>query len=458
MSGTFETFRDPLLSLYQSAVKEVSERIGQSSPGGPGARRFQASRPGAIEDIGASIARREFKRARGEPAEIPAGPAPRELSPGTRVQVCAEWALRYIKALAAGDEKALSQLKDEHAAGPCDPAWISCLEEYRRYFDSSGKRKPIPYIRPAKIGPQIIEINADAKIAMMGDWGTGAAPAVEVLRYIAGHKADAVIHLGDVYYSGTPNECTKNFFDIVTTVLRKDGALPIFTLSGNHDMYSGGEGYYDLIAKLNAAPFSQSASFFCLRSSDKKWQLLAMDTGLHDDNPAQVEDAVTFLENDEIDWHCERIAEFPGRTILLSHHQLFSAYSPIGSKNAKGRRSATNPKLLAAFKKMAASEKIAAWYWGHEHTLSIYKPFAGLARGRCLGHGSVPVSIKDDIYTPLPDLTETPTLVTPAKLNTRGAVYNHGYALLTLRGDKCTAEYFQAAATGPDLMFDETFS
>jgi 3',5'-cyclic AMP phosphodiesterase CpdA len=158
--------------------------------------------------------------------------------------------------------------------------------------------------------------------------------------------------------------------------LRIGHALPVFTLSGNHDMYCGGVGFYELIKHLNSPPFTQTASFFCLRSADEKWQLLAMDTGLHDDNPASVADALTYLEEDELAWHCDRIKEFAGRTILLSHHPLFSAFSAIGPSNASGRRSATNPLLLKAFERMVVSKPIAAWFWGHEHTLSIYGPFA----------------------------------------------------------------------------------
>ena len=292
----------------------------------------------------------------------------------------------------------------------------------------------------------------------MGDWGTGAPPAMEILRCIAAEQADVVVHLGDIYYSGTPAECQTNFLDPFNAILRKDKALPVYSLSGNHDMYCGGVGFYDLITKLNPAPMTQPASFFCLRSADEKWQLLAMDTGLHDDNPATVAGALTYLEDDELAWHCDRINEFNGRTILLSHHQLFSAFSPIGSADANEKPSAVNPLLLKAFQKMAGTKRVAAWFWGHEHTLSIYKPFAGLERGRCLGHGAVPVSVIDEIYKPLPGLIETPTLLDQSRLATQGGVYNHGYAVLALEADLCRAEYYQATREGRELLYSESFS
>jgi hypothetical protein len=222
-------------------------------------------------------------------------------------------------------------------------------------------------------------------------------------------------------------------------------------------MYCGGVGFYDLITKLNPAPMTQPASFFCLRSVDEKWQLLAMDTGLHDDNPATVAGALPYLEEDELAWHCDRIREFSGRTILLSHHQLFSAFSPIGVADHQGKQSAVNPLLLKAFQQMTATKPVAAWFWGHEHTLSIYGPFAGLERGRCLGHGAVPVSVIDEIYKPLSDLSEVPTLIDQSRLSTRGGVYNHGYALLSLESDLCRAEYYQTTAKGRELMYRESF-
>jgi hypothetical protein len=420
---------------------------------------LRRSASSTLPDLAAQIAEREFKRSVDGVSPPPvAGPSRRELSKTGIAQVCAEWGLRYLKALAFGDEQAIEQLKNEFTAGTCDPAWLTTLEAYRSYFAEDGKRKAVPYVRAASVGPKTIEIEANARVALMGDWGTGASPAIEVLKCIAGKGPDIVVHLGDIYYSGTPVECRSNFVDPINAILRKEKALPVYSLSGNHDMYSGGTGFYSLIAQLNDTPFTQPASFFCLRSADERWQFLAMDTGLHDDNPATVAGALTYLEEDELAWHCDRISEFPGRTILLSHHQLFSAFSPIGPAESEGERSAVNPRLLKAFKQMTETKGVAAWFWGHEHTLSIYKPFAGLERGRCLGHGAVPVSIIDEIYKPLPDLDEAPSLIDQSKLGATGGVYNHGYALLAFQGDSCRAEYYQATNKGCELVYGESFS
>jgi hypothetical protein len=160
---------------------------------------------------------------------------------------------------------------------------------------------------------------------------------VDLLQSVKRQKPDVVVHLGDVYYSGTEAECDTFFLQIVDEVLdRADTGVPVYTIPGNHDMYSAGSGFYALIKRLNNGAQRQLASFFCLRATDGTWQFLAMDTGLHDHDPLQVTDVLTYLEKDEEDWHIERIKEFPGLTILLSHHQLFSAFSQIGPPDKNG--------------------------------------------------------------------------------------------------------------------------
>ena len=32
-----------------------------------------------------------------------------------------------------------------------------------------------------------------------------------------------------------------------------------------------------------------------------------------------------------------------------------------------------------------------AWFWGHEHSMQLFEPYAGLKRGRLIGNGSTPI-------------------------------------------------------------------
>ena len=212
-----------------------------------------------------------------------------------------------------------------------------------------------------------------------------------------------------------------------------------------------------LFDELNAQPHRQPASYFCLRTADQAWQFLAMDTGCHDNNPITVTDAVTFVEEDELRWHLERIQEFPGRTILLSHQAFFGLFFNWPAAQ-DGTRQATNPKLLDAFTQLAAKGRIAGWFWGHEHTLSIYKAFAGLERGRCLGHGGVPVSLEDEIYKPVDGLALVPEVVDDKRLGAQGGVYAHGFAIIDLDLESAKVTYFQDINDKAAEMFSETIS
>jgi hypothetical protein len=214
---------------------------------------------------------------------------------------------------------------------------------------------------------------------------------------------------------------------------------------------SAGTGFYSLIAKLNNGAQRQPASFVCLRATDSNWQFLAMDTGLHDHDPFHVRDVLTYLETDEEDWHVNRITEFPGRTILLSHHQLFSAFSQIGQPDKDGKLHPCNPNLLASYARFekAAPSRIAAWFWGHEHNLCIYQPYAGLQCGRCIGHAAIPVFAGDRPYQVPDNLLDPPQLVDGTKLAVSNNVYEHGYVIIELNNAAAKVSYFQGNDNKP---------
>ncbi|MCJ9674460.1 MULTISPECIES: hypothetical protein [unclassified Neorhizobium] len=180
MSADIETFRDPLLSVFQSAVSEVASRIDNSTT--LRSRRMQSSAESQLPHIAAQIARREV----GLPA-TPPSTGVRGLSRTQTASLCAELAWRYVKAAAASDGTALALVEAEYVGSTCDAAWLSTLKEYHRYFGITGDNAAIPYIRAADVGPQVITIPSNASLALLADWGTGAGPALEVLIDIAKH-------------------------------------------------------------------------------------------------------------------------------------------------------------------------------------------------------------------------------------------------------------------------------
>ncbi|HEX5690011.1 MAG TPA: hypothetical protein VFX76_08410, partial [Roseiflexaceae bacterium] len=169
---------------------------------------------------------------------------------------------------------------------------------------------------------------------------------------------------------------------------------------------------------------------------------------------------LTYLEDREVAWHRHKLATAGNRkTILLSHHQLFSATSAVGVDSA-GQKLAVNTRLYEAFQDVLGG--VNTWLWGHEHNLTMYDSYLGLARGRCIGAGAVPIRVSENPYTPDPTLVLPPGQSSPPPLNTAvqlgddGESYNHAYAVLTLRGPAAEIAYYQLPAEGAsELLFAE---
>jgi hypothetical protein len=454
------TFRDHFISIYQSIVGEIARKIVVRS------RSAAAPEAVASGDDAASLVLAAERIAKIQAANRSAtisraeGPGIEAMSVIDRAQVCASLGWQLLEAKARSDTAGAQSIEGELTASTCDPLWAETIDQYVKYYlgPGGGRREPL-YVTPDKVESNVITIKSGSRIGLIGDWGTGAAPARRILEQVRQLSPDVLVHLGDIYYSGTESECSSNFEEIVDDVFeRSKSALPVYTLAGNHDMYCGGVGYYELIKRLNKPPMVQEASFFCLRAEDESWQLLAMDTGQHDYSPFSVNNIVTFVGEAEQEWHRQRLQEFSGKTILLSHHQLFSAFSQIGKPAADGEVVPYNPRLQQTCQALsAAGNGIAAWFWGHEHNLCVYAPYLGLKRGRCLGHGAIPVFAADNPYDPLPQIKNPPGIQAGTMLSVAGELYTHGFALLSLNANGvAAADYYEDLNGTPRKLYSET--
>src|SRR5207247_823473 len=81
-----------------------------------------------------------------------------------------------------------------------------------------------------------------------------------------------LLHLGDVYYSGTPAEIQERFLD--EWPKRTDAISR--ALNSNHEMYSGGYAYFD----MTLPRFTQPSSYFAF--CNDHWLLIGLDTGYVD--------------------------------------------------------------------------------------------------------------------------------------------------------------------------------
>jgi hypothetical protein len=429
------TFRNHFLSLYQSAIDAVARLqlpAGTLRPGQENDLVQAATQVATLRDAGAPI-----------PQQPPAGVQP-------DAWTAARLALQLLEARLHGRDAQAAAIETELKDGNFDPEFVETISQYLQYYGPDGKLRQPDYISASPTMP-VLPFTA-ATVGIMGDWGTGTTAAVNIVQQMAQFDPDVVIHLGDIYYSGTPEECDRNFAAILNRTFDRS-RVPIYNLAGNHDMYCGGVGYYGLLPTLNPPPLpAQPASFFCLRSTDQQWQFIAMDTGRTDRDPFDVTTVLVEIDPQEEDWLAARIAEFPGKTILLSHHQFFSAFAQIGPAQSDGSLTAYNPNLDKTFNHFVTAAKagggaIAAWFWGHEHTLTVYEPYRGLDKGRCIGHGAVPVLAQDE-DSPLNKIV-TPPGVISVPLGVDGQVHAHGFAILRFGQDgSCRAEYYNDTNPG----------
>lgn len=453
---SLKTFRDARVSWWQSVVDEVLHRTEGKPAGTP---RLTLDHPVVAAAAASGSAALSGVATTAAPASAPVAPKVCSTS-----EECAHLAFQLATAIVEGkppDE--IQQLRNAFDFSTCDPLWAKAVENYVEFFDKDKGK--VPY-RPAKApdDPAPISLKENATVALIADWGTGTTDARALLEKVAAHQPDVLIHLGDVYYSGTLEENTKYFVGVINEVFGRgaDRPLPVFNLPGNHDMYSGGAGFYETVDQLNLPPLAQPGqmqahSFFCLRSSG--WQLLGMNTGLHDDDVFDVATSMTYLEDTELAWHKQKITTAEGRrTVLLSHHQLFSAFSAIGPED-NGDRS-MNTLLHSQFGDVLG--QVDAWFWGHEHNLEIYGPYEGLAKGRCVGCSSVPVFVTQEPYKSrvgdkIPLVANPNVPGVPVQLGTTGELYNHAYVILKLDDASRTARvsYYQDTDAGA-LLFEET--
>lgn len=304
-----------------------------------------------------------------------------------------------------------------------DPGWVSSLI-------AMGIQK---FRNPRKFNAtpaQSVEMKDRCRLVVVGDWGSGLpraqATAVAMRKYIDECLANDidchVVHLGDVYYSGWDFEYDERFLPYWPVGKAEHSRIGSWSLNGNHDMYSGGFGYYDTLLADTRFARQEKSSFF--RLYNKSWQILGLDTA-YDDNG---------LRDPQAKWVEDTVGANPQKTMLLSHHQFFSAYEPSESVGAV---------LRTKLKRVLGSGRIDAALWGHEHRCIAYSSHEQIRYPRLIGHGGVPVYMTR---------AETDAYVEPATFEDRRFIGNWpekwaymGFAVLDFDGPALTTRYVDEA-------------
>jgi len=540
LTKPIEAVEVPHLALWKSCVAEVlAEKSGDDA------------RPGAGIDSDHPAMRGTTAYCRTMSANAPLS-KPHDLNDELAVNCYLSFLHHRMAHARIGDDKKLQAeieaQTQEFKLGNA-PWQDMYLRYFHYYWDYAFHKGGAPQYRSwqdpqygnGDLGYALIEwkIPARGKVAIVGDIGTGTDQAAAVLDAALGFEPDAIVHVGDVYYSGTTFEMRRRLVQLVQSVGRaRRRHVPFFTVPGNHEYFTGA---IPFLATLDSGILTpelsqrQHASYFALRSDDNGWQFLGLDTGyyghfmnvassaqqatldrLHIGPPVQTpaktdrywphaynpyfrlaqgrglpphdptsSPAFVTVREDEAVWHRDKLRNFSGRSVLLSHHQLYSTINACGVAQKQVAAADGTTKAdpndynriwvdTGLWRQFGADfgKHVAAWIWGHEHNLGIfadnYRPvdwptagpdaatFVALPKGRVAGHGAIPVQESEAPYAakypvPLKDPKFT--------LGLTDGWYNRGFEIMQLAGAGAPAEiaYYQLAGVDPTpvLVFKE---
>jgi 3',5'-cyclic AMP phosphodiesterase CpdA len=319
--------------------------------------------------------------------------------------------------LASKDVESGASTRDELFAefGPDDWEWVRTVVE--------GGLTALEGKHDFGLKPAEEAMKDKARIVLFGDWGTGTPRAQALSEQIQeqlkseqsqdrlkvrGDFELHMIHLGDVYYCGEPDEYQRRFLRFWPARDRLANAKS-WNLNGNHDMYSGGRGYFELVGgtpglpagepvpdnRLDPSAFKQQKGTSFFRIANERWQIIGLDSAYVDnDLDARQKPWLNKwlgLEQDEGDEPPPRPSKLPAltrKTILLSHHQLGSSRDQAG----------VGPGIRGKTKKALEKNLIHAWFWGHEHRAFVYKPYLNVPFPVCVGNGGVP-ELRSHVFT-----------------------------------------------------------
>jgi hypothetical protein len=280
-------------------------------------------------------------------------------------------------------------------------------------------------------------------IGILGDAGSGTSTYQSILQALTNTnpKPDYLIHVGDVYYAGTPcstSQYGSKYFvpnEEIDNFLRYwpeqyHGAS--FTLNSNHEMYSGANGYFgDLLNASNGgagSPFSAQQGSSCFALQYGGWTILGLDSAyMGTSADAFMNGSIGGATGTQGKW-ISGLGLVPLTTIVLTHHNGFD-YDCSG------------PLTLWQEINGAMEGDPYAWYWGHVHNGIAYDSPITIPAGngqsgfttntfaRCLGHASLP-------YGNSPALDGKP--IAWRATNTQSASSTqlaNGFATLTLTKD-----------------------
>jgi len=329
-----------------------------------------------------------------------------------------------------------------------DPLWVLVILNYAiNVLFPFAIYQPFPSANQAYKGTG----NTGSKIAIIGDWGTGAygdkfggsGPAMAVIEAVKQLKPDYVMHLGDVYYCGTnnrpwPNEIRNNFLTPWEEgVFRKERS---FTINANHEMYGGGHGLMK-VALGEGTPFAHQnhAPYFALEFPGVV--MIGLDSAYFDPSMFYSLGALGNADNTQQKEFIKSLGNISGKKVMvMTHHNPMSFDGEHIVQNTAAGQS-----LWDGMVELLGRQP-DVWYWGHLHLGVAYNAKSALgAKGvacRCIGHSAIPFGDAYGINTDMVDYyAHTP--ITPGSIHAQ-----NGFAMLTMGNGMITEEFYEVTNTG----------
>ncbi|CEL94176.1 unnamed protein product [Vitrella brassicaformis CCMP3155] len=292
----------------------------------------------------------------------------------------------------------LNYLREHWGPLPPFPTYNQSNGESGVYDIATGKQVPLRAVREE--GQPLDE---EVRIAIASDWGAGTPETQAIANQLeGGFEPHYTVHLGDIYLIGSKKEIREHALGVRPSWAKRGvkwthGSLASFALNANHEMYSRGYGYFDvLLPTLGPRDAStghfggQKASYFALRSP--QWWLIFLDTGYYSYNKDGATPGQESHDNHQpqavVQWLKNIIRPDDTRgLVFFTHHQYRSAF--------EGGYYAT-PRQLIDEGIVPANNRTVLWLWGHEHRLAAYAPGTQggvplMSYGRCVGNSGYPV-------------------------------------------------------------------
>lgn len=261
-------------------------------------------------------------------------------------------------------------------------AWLTLPWFCRAPFPRHDAERTFVYPLERASSSSELGLPRPLELVLFSDFGTGLDYSRYIARQIASHSPDVVVHLGDVYFTGSSREFEHHFARIVEPLL---DASQLFAMNGNHEMLSRGSSYFRYLehkrARTSGVPQLQEGSYFCLVGEHV--QLVGIDSDYHAAFGGRHRDPAL------VRWLAERLAwgRAEGKlNVLLSQHY---PYKIGAAKLTKLHRDLSGVLSL-----------VDLWFWGDDHGCALFErteqtPFVGC----CIGHAGHPFVRQTSVKT-----------------------------------------------------------